>query len=93
MRPRFAGDRLVDGGYEPIEIAEDDDGSLRGYSAVLDVELQWRDGQLGWLDPRTGRHIPTFLDERAQVAAERARADRAEARLRQLEEELRRRQR
>ncbi len=88
---RLAGDQLVDERYEPIEIAEHDGGSLRGYSAVLDVELQWRDGRLGWLDPSTGRHIPTFLDERAQLGAERARADRAEARLRQLEEELRRR--
>ena len=94
---RLAGDRLTDGGYEPIEIAEQDDGSLRGYSAVLDVELQWRDGQLEWLDPRTGRHVPTFLDERARAAEarahaaeERARAERAEARLRSLEEELRR---
>ena len=87
---RLAGDRLTDVGYEPIEIVEHDDGSLRGYSAVLDVELQWRDGQLEWLDPRTGRHIPTFLDERARAAEERARAERAEARLRSLEEELRR---
>ncbi len=104
---RLAGDRLVGGRYEQIEIAEHDDGSLRGYSSALDVELEWRDGRLGWVNPRTGRHIPTFLDERAQVAAERARADaertradaeraraeRAEERLRQLEEELRRRQR
>ena len=90
---RLAGERLVEGRYEQIEISEDDEDSLRGYSAVLDVELQWQDGRLGWLDPRTSQHIPTFLDERAQVAVERARADRAEARLRQIEEELRQRQR
>ena len=78
---RLAGDRLADGRYEPIEIVEHDDGSLRGYSTVLDVELQWQDGPLGWHDPRTGRHIPTFLEERA-------RAENAEAHLRRPEEEL-----
>ena len=72
---RLAGDRLVAGKYAPTEIAEGDDGSLRAYSAMLDVELRWRDGRLEWLDPRTGRHIPTFHEERAEVAAERARAD------------------
>ena len=72
---RLAGDWLAAGEYEPIEIEEYDDCSLRGSSAVLGVELQWRDGRRGWLDRRPGQHIPTFLDERAQVAAERARAD------------------
>ena len=100
---RLAADRLVDGRYEPIEIVEEDDGSLRGYSAALDVELQWRDGWLEWLDPRTGRHIPTFLEERARAEAERSeriladrradaeriRAENAEENLRRLEEELR----
>ena len=100
---RLAGDRLAEGRYEPIEIAERTDGSLRGYSAGLDVELQWQDGRLGWLDPRTGRHLPTFLEERARADAEhsgriladrradaeRARAESAEAQLRRLEEELR----
>ena len=97
---RLAGDRLVEGRYEPIEIDERTDGSLRGHSSALRVELEWQDGRLGWVDPRTGRHIPTFLEERARADAEhtradseRARADRAEERLRQLEEELRRRQR
>ncbi len=79
---RLAGDRLAEGRYEPIEIAAHDDGSLRGCSAALDVVLQWQEGRLGWLDPRTSRHIPTFLDERL-------RAENAEANLRRLEEELR----
>ena len=81
---RLAGDRLVAGEYEPIEITAGDDGSLRGYSAVLNVELQWREGLLEWLDPRTGLHIPTFHEERAQAIAERARAESA---TRRVEEE------
>jgi hypothetical protein len=97
---RLAGDRLVEGGYEPIEITEDDEGILRGYSAVLNVELRWQDGRLEWQDLQTGNLIANFLEERRgrllaerQVVAERARADRAEERLLELEEELRQRRR
>ena len=89
---RLAGERLVDGEYQPIPIEELPDGSLQGYSAVLNLYLRWEDGQLGWYDPATGRHIPTFEEERAGRIEAEARAERAEARVRELEEELRRRQ-
>ncbi len=80
---RLAGDRLVDGQYHPIDIEELLDGSLQGFSAVLNLHIRWEQGQLRWHDPATGRHITTFDDERA-------RADNAEERVRELEEELRR---
>ena len=50
------------------------------HSARLDI--RWHDGRLEWYDPATGQHIVTFEDERA-------RADAAENRVRELEEELR----
>lgn len=78
---RLAGDRLVDGRYEPIEIAHLPDGNLRGRSVVLNLDLGWSDGYLGWHDPHTGEHIATFETEHA------ARLQ-AEARVRELEEEL-----
>ena len=94
---RLAGDRLVDGVYEPIPVEHLPGGVLQGYSEVLDLYLRWNDGQLEWYDPATGRHIVTFDDERARADDERARADeehaariQAEARVRELEEELRR---
>ena len=34
---RLAGDRLVQGRYEPIPIEEIEDGVLQGYSAALDL--------------------------------------------------------
>lgn len=80
---RLAGDRLVDGQYEPIEIEELPDGSLQGHSTILNVDLRWRDGQLGWHDPETGEHITT-------MASERAAREQAEARVRDLEEQVRR---
>ena len=108
---RLAGDRLVDGAYEPLPIERLSDDTLQGYSTVLGLNMRWHDGRLEWYDPATGRHIVTFDDERARADDERARADdeharaddehegriqaesRAEAaaaRVRELEEELRR---
>ena len=94
---RLAGERLVDGVYEPIEVANLAGGILQGSSDVLGLDLRWHDGRLEWYDPATGRHIATFDDERAariqaetRVESAEARADTAEARSRELEEELRR---
>ena len=93
--PGLAGDRLVDGRYEPITIDLLPGGRLRGYSAVLNLILEWREGQLNWIDPATGEHIPTFSQERearlrAETQAQQERTARlsAEARNRELEAEL-----
>ena len=92
---RLAGDRLVDGVYQPIPIDELDENVLQGYSAALNLILRWERGQLGWYDPRTERHISTFESERARADTERAarvtaeaRAVAAEARIRELEARL-----
>ena len=97
---RLAGDRLVEGRYEPITITETEDGALQGYSAVLNILLRWDNGQLRWYDPETNEEVPTFDQEREGRLAEREariraenRAEAAEARIRELEEELERRNR
>ncbi len=93
---RLAGDRLVNGEYEPINIDELDGGSLQGYSAVLNLNLRWTPsgrppygdglarglarGVLGWHDPATGQHIATLDSERAARLAAETRANAAEAR-------------
>ena len=87
---RLAGDRLVGGRYEPIEIAELAGGILQGYSAVLSLNWRWEGGRLGCHDPATGRHIATFDTERERADTERAARVAAEARIRDLETELRR---
>ena len=117
-RTKLAGDRLVEGQYEPVEIEQLPDGVLQGYSRSLNLNLRWEEGRLAWHDPATGRPIARLEDERqARVHAEaradseretriqaearvdneretriqaEARADTAEARARELEEELRR---
>ena len=79
---RLAGERLVDGVYVAIEIEELPDGGLQGYSAALDLNIRWERRELVFYDPATGRPIATLADERARAAAE--------ARVRELEEQLRR---
>ena len=87
---RLAGDRLVQGRYEPIPIIELLDGSRQGYSTVLNLNLRWEEGQLLWIDPTTERPILTYDDQRHRAEQEHARAESAEARIRELEEENRR---
>ena len=78
---RLAGDRLVAGIYEPVLIETVEEGVLQGYSEVLNLLIRWDHGQLRWHDPETGQQIPNLEQEREARLA-------AEARVRQLEEEL-----
>ena len=79
---KLAGDRLVDGKYVPVETEELADNSLQGYSAVLNLYLRWADGALAFYDPATDELI---FNLEGQIA----RAEAAEARVRELEERLR----
>ena len=80
---RLAGERLVEGEYVAIDIEELPDGGLQGYSPILDLNIRWEGGELRFYNPGTGRRITTLADEREARAA-------AEARVRELEELLRR---
>ena len=99
----LAGDRLVNGAYEPIPVEEVSWARRWGYSAALGLYLCWEYGYLRWYDPATG-YLPTHyqvLDagkaaETERLAAE-AERDRelerrlaAEARNRELEAEIQR---
>ena len=95
-RTPLAGNVLVEGEYRPIPVEEDNDGLLRGHSLALGLDLvvhpavarpalvgpppKW---QLRLYDPVRQRYLE-------DLAAAWARADAAEARIRQLEEENRR---
>ena len=106
-RTRLAGDRLADGRYEPVPIETIEDGVLQGYSNVLNLFIRWEHGELRWHDPETGQHILRYSDLHNQVQSEQetreaaesqataaqTRADTAEARVRELEAELARRNR
>ena len=93
----LAGDRLVDGVYEPIVIDGIGEGRLRGYSDALGLYVCWEDGRLRFFDPRTESYLRSHdedairaEEERAGRLAAQARAGTAEARAAELEAELRR---
>lgn len=100
----LAGDRLVGGKYEPIEIHKDAEGLLWGYSAVLELHICWDDGELRFRDPATMEFllsnaeahaelddIQTELgDAHAELDLERERRLAAEAEATRLREQLRR---
>ena len=100
----LAGDLLVEGSYQPIPVKLGPDGVHRGYSAALGLELHWEEGQLRFFNPSAGEYLPNFQESweqrdeaegrfresetfRQQAESER---DLALARVRELEEEVRR---
>ena len=83
----LAGDRLVDGKYEPIEITVVDALSRYGYSEVLDLWLCWEDQRLRLFDAKAGAYLRTHDEEydRAELEA----YERRQAELRAIQAELR----
>ena len=81
----LVGDRLVDGQYQPMEIHRTDASHLWGHSDVLNLALCWEEGRLRWWDPVARRYLLTFDETDDERIA-------AEARVRELEAELERRQ-
>ncbi len=95
---RLAGERLVGGMYRPLPLTTAPDGILKGYSPVLGLSLCWDDGWPRLYDPVAGSYLESWQEvaaERdaaeARIAVEQAARQTAEARIRQLEAELRRR--
>ena len=69
----LAGDRLVNGVYQPIELTREPDGILKGYSRVLDLYLCWDNELLHFYDPASQSYLWTISEERAaRLAAEEA---------------------
>lgn len=96
-RPRLAGDRLVDGRYEPVAVEQAAEDVWRGYSTVLNVNLCWRAGEFRWQDPATREYLRTRdeirrdeIEALARAAEAQARAEAAEERAERLKAELRR---
>ena len=80
----LAGDLLVDGRYQPIQMTTEPDGVVWGYSEALGLSLCWVEGRLRYWDRAQQRYSPDQRELAAELAEERAR-------VRELEEELGRR--
>ena len=95
----LAGDRLVGDEYQPIQIHRTEEGHYRGHSDSLNLDLCWENGELRWYDPVARRYLPNFQEKDEQLRAVEAERDaeqeariRAEARIRELEAQLRQQQ-
>ena len=93
----LAGDLLVDGVYQPIPLETGDDGIIRGYSAALDLELNWQDRRLRFWNRPAHAYLPDLLEalaalaaERSELAVERAARQTAEEEVARLRAELER---
>ena len=69
--PPLVGERLLSGVYSPIAVAEDGDGILRGYSALLGLDICVRDDLLRLYDPINRDWLRNLSEaEAARVQAE-----------------------
>lgn len=82
----LAGDTLVDGEYEPVEIVRESATRHWGYSEALELEVWWYDGRIRFRDPVTDEFLPNseelqdvVEDARARVESERVAREFAEA--------------
>ena len=82
----LAGDRLVDGRYEAIDIERDGDSYYWGCSDTLGLYVCWDAGRLRWYDPRTDSYLLTS-DEEADRADRAEESAAREAAARQLADE------
>ena len=73
----LAGDQLAEEVYLPIEMTTEPDGVIWGYSEILGLSVCWVEGRLRFWDRTQQRYLRTQQE--------------SEARVRELEEELRRR--
>ena len=77
------GGRLVDGQYQPMPIATEPGGMLRGHSPALGIDLCWDDGRLRFYDPAREEWVPDYYELRESLTAA---GDQAEAALLDLAE-------
>ena len=85
----LVGERLVDGEYRRLEMRDEDDGRVWSHSEALNLDLWWTDGVLRFWDPVAERWLLSHEEEQARAEAERAGRLAAEARVAELESELR----
>ena len=95
----LSGEILFEGEYRPVELTTEPDGALKGFSPTLGLYLCPNEDRLTFFDPATGSYLLNLSQERdarrqaeSALYDERAEREAAQTRIRQLEEELRRRQ-
>ena len=93
----LVGEHLVEREYRRFEMMDDLNGLPRAHSPLLNLDLCWEEGRLRFYDPASGRWLENNAEsiaraEAAEALAEGEREARiaAEARMAEMETELRR---
>ena len=82
----LAGDLLVGGSYQPVELVEEEDGMFWAYSPALDLCLCARGDRLLYYDRNTGEYLNNLQEERAARQAAEAETERLREEIRRLRE-------
>ena len=82
----LAGDRLVDGVYEPLEVERLDDGVWRGYSETLGLHVCWEHGKLRFFHSIAESYLLSHEEEVEARRDAQAEIRRLRARLEELGE-------
>ena len=88
LDPPLQAERRVSGRWEPIEVAAEAGGGLRGRSDVLGLDLCWQPPKLRLWDITAGVWLPDPDDEATARQAAESRASAAEGRASAAEAEL-----
>ena len=87
--PQLVGERLASGEYQPIPLETDGDGTLRGRSDVLTLDICARPGlELRLYDPESGQWLRTHRESEEALQAAEAGKQAAEEEVRRLREQL-----
>jgi Uma2 family endonuclease len=89
-RPALRGFGWKDGVLQPVAPLREEGEKIVHRSEVLGLELHGGGGSVRWVDPATGRPLPTRDDLRRRAEAESRRAEAAEAELLRLRAEIER---
>ena len=87
--PQLVGERLADGKYHPITLVTDNDGTLRGRSDVLTLDICAKPGlELRLYDPEAGQWLRTHRESEEALQAAEAGRRAAEDEVQRLREQL-----
>ena len=77
----LAGERLVDGAYQPFDIHETPDGVIWGHSPALGLDLCWVEERLQLYNLATGEYLRDLPEAEAQIIELQDEMTRTEERL------------
>ena len=86
----LVGETLGNGEYHRMAMNSEPDSSVWSHSPTLNLELHWIDGRLRFYDPAGSRWLQNIEEIGEDAKTERAAREAAEARMAQMEAELRR---